>query len=65
VGRKLRALRGESIGPFISDCGFWTSDFLSFLFQSAIAIPGFAGGPHVLFVRKEWVARLIQEMLSA
>jgi len=34
-GPEARALRGKSIGPGISDCGFGISDFLGFLFQSA------------------------------
>jgi len=33
-GPEARALRGKSIGPVISDCGFRISDFLVF-FQSA------------------------------
>jgi hypothetical protein len=34
-GPEARALRGKSIGPVISDCGFQISDFWGLLFQSA------------------------------
>jgi hypothetical protein len=46
-GPEGRALRGKSIGPVISDCGFRIADFLDFFFNphSAIGIPQFGGGP--------------------
>jgi hypothetical protein len=34
-GPEARALRGKSIAPVISDCGFRIADFFAFLFQSA------------------------------
>jgi hypothetical protein len=40
-GPDARTLRGKSIGPVISDCGFRISDFLVFFFNphSAFYIP--------------------------
>ena len=75
-GPEVRASRGKSIGPVISDCGFRI--FLVFLFNphSAIGIPQFGGGPIgrpagrpyngiTLFLPKERLARPIQEMKGA
>jgi hypothetical protein len=46
-GPEARALRGKSVGPRISDCGFQISDLFDFFFNphSAIGIPQFGGGP--------------------
>jgi hypothetical protein len=69
-GPEARALRGKSIDPVISDCGFRISDFFGFFFNphSAIGTPQFGGGPigrpagrpyngFTLFLGKEGLAR--------
>jgi hypothetical protein len=44
-GPKERVLRGKSIGPVISDCGFRILWVFFFNPHSAIGIPQFGGGP--------------------